>query len=267
MGSRGFSTPMHPQCRPGVYEIFQLFGFPLSSRTVVVQRDQDGLSPYAQARTVVRAVGAVKGQADAVPHLRGALPITNTRGLFPGADERSTTALTYLLFDPDSSLSRRTRGAERYADLYFAPRDHVVGVTGSAPARRQQGVIIRDALPNVEAVTLLAIVLIVGVAFRSVVAPFVTVVTAGVAYVATLRTAGSRHGALRHRQPDSSSPSSSRCCWGWSPTMWCSSAPHCATRWWWASRRAEQCGRAAVRRVTTGLRGTLRPSWPWPGSR
>jgi len=169
---------------------FELFGFPLSSRTVVVQRDKDGLSPYTQARTVVRAVGAVKGQSGAVPHLRGALPITNTRGLFPGADERSTTALTYLLFDPDTSLSRRTRGAEQYADLYFAPRDHVVGITGSAPARRQQGVIIRDALPDVEAVTLLAIMLIVGVAFRSVVAPVVTVLTAGVAYVATLRTTG-----------------------------------------------------------------------------
>ena len=61
----------------------------------------------------------------------------------------------------------RTRGAEEYADLYFAPRDHVVGVTGSAPARLQQGTLIRDALPTVEIVTLLAIMRIVAVAFRS----------------------------------------------------------------------------------------------------
>lgn len=185
---------------------FELFGFPLSSRTVVVQRDPDGLSPYAQARTVVRAVGAVEGQAGAVRHLRGALPITNTQGLFPGADESSTTALTYLLFEPDTSLYRRSIGAQQYADDYFQPRDHVVGVTGSAPARRQQGIIIKAALPTVEVVTVLAIMTIVGLAFRSLVAPFVTVIAAGVAYVATLRASGAAEAVFDIAAPDELEP-------------------------------------------------------------
>ena len=55
----------------------------------------------------------------------------------------------------------------------------MVGVTGSAPARRQQGAIIRDALPEVEAVTLLAIMLIVGVRVPLLVAPVLTVIVRG----------------------------------------------------------------------------------------
>ncbi len=185
---------------------FQTFGFPLSSRTVVVQRDPDGLSPYVQARTVVRAVGASRGQAKRVPQVRGALPITNTRGLFPGAKERNTTALTYLLFDADASLGTRTRSAERYARTYFDERDSVVGVTGSAPARRTQGIIIRDALPTVELVTLLAIMGIVGLAFRSLVAPVVTVLVAGVAYVATVRMSGAAAAIFDLSAPDELEP-------------------------------------------------------------
>ncbi len=165
----------------------ELFGFPLIARTVVVQRDPDGISPYLQARTVVRAVAVDRGRAGDVDPILGALPLTNTLGLFPGSNESDTTSLTYLLFGPDNTLGARTRAAERYADRFFSERDQVVGVTGSAPARSLQGSIIRDALPMVEGFTLLAIVLIVGAAFRSLVAPVLALVTAGVAYVVTLR--------------------------------------------------------------------------------
>jgi RND superfamily putative drug exporter len=168
----------------------ELFGFPLIGRTVVVQRDPTGLSPYAQARTVVRAVAVDKGKAGDVRPILGALPLTNTTALFPGARESDTTALTYLLFAPDTSLGARTRAAHRYAREFLEPRDHVVGITGSAPARAEQGDLIRGALPQVELVTVLAIVVIVGLSFRSVVAPLVTVLAAGVSYVVTLRLSG-----------------------------------------------------------------------------
>ncbi|MGA8209926.1 MAG: MMPL family transporter, partial [Nocardioidaceae bacterium] len=168
----------------------ELFGYPLIARTVVVQRDPDGLSPYAQARTVVRAVAVDRGRAGDVRPVLGALPLTNTAGLFPGSAEKSTTSLTYLLFAPETSLGARTRAARSYAREFFTEEDDVVGVTGSAPARSAQGRIIKVSLPHVELATLVAIVLIVGFAFRSVVAPAVTVLTAGVAYVATLRLSG-----------------------------------------------------------------------------
>ena len=49
----------------------------------------------------------------------GAFPITNTAGLFPGTTESSTTALTYLLFAPSTSVGARTRAAHRYAERFF----------------------------------------------------------------------------------------------------------------------------------------------------
>lgn len=184
----------------------ELFGFPLIARTVVVQRDARGLSPYAQARTVVRAVAVDSGKAGDVLPLLGALPLTNTAGLFPGSAEKNTTALTYLLFAEDTSVGKRTRAARDYAKRFFSVRDHVVGVTGSAPARTEQGHIIGDSLPNVEIATLLAIVLIVAASFRSLVAPLVALATTAVAYVATMRLSGGVTALLNLPSPDELKP-------------------------------------------------------------
>lgn len=168
----------------------EIFGFPLTGRTVVVQRNPDGLSVYDQARTVTNAVAVNQKKYLDIGPLRGALPVTNALGLFPSSSERDTTALTYLLFDQDVSFGRQTRSARAYAERFFDPRDDLVGITGSVPARAEQGDIIQDTLPLVELLTVSAIVLIVGAAFRSVVAPVVAVLVTGVAYVMTLRLSG-----------------------------------------------------------------------------
>ncbi len=184
----------------------ELFGFPLIGRTLVVQRDEAGLSPYTQARTVVRAVAVDRGKAGDVAPVLGALPVTNTAGLFPGAAESSTTALTFLLFKPGTSLGARTRAARSYADEFFTERDHVVGVTGTAPARAEQGGIISDALPKVEIATLLAVMLMVGLAFRSLVAPVITVVTSGLAYQATTHLSSASAQIFDLPSPDELKP-------------------------------------------------------------
>lgn len=168
----------------------ELFGFPLSGRTTVVQRDPAGLTAFAQSRTVARAVQVTRDPPKGMGKVRGALPITNALGAFPGSREQGTTALTYLLFDADVSFGVQTRAAQRYARRLFEPRDSVVGVTGSVPARAAQGDIIHDSLPLAEVLTLGAIIAIVGLAFRSVVTPLVAVITTGVAYVLTLRLSG-----------------------------------------------------------------------------
>jgi len=168
----------------------EIFGFPLTGRTILVQRNAEELSVYDQARTVTNAFAVNREKYADVAPLRGALPITNALGLFPGSSERDTTALTYLLFDVDVSFGQQRRAAREYADRFFGPRDDLVGITGSVPARAEQGDIIRAKLPLVELFTLGAIVLIVGVAFRSVVAPIVAVLTTGVAFVMTLRLSG-----------------------------------------------------------------------------
>lgn len=181
------------------------FGFPLIGRTVLVQRREEGLSVYAQARSATGAVAVNRGKYDVDP-LLGALPVSNTLGLFPGAREQNTTALTYLFFDPRISLGRQTRAAAAYGETFFGPRDYVVGVTGSVPARSSQGRIITDHLPLVELTTLLAIVLIAGLAFRSVVAPLVALLTTGVAYVLTLRLSGAVTGLLGLSTPSELEP-------------------------------------------------------------
>ncbi|HET7327087.1 MAG TPA: MMPL family transporter [Nocardioidaceae bacterium] len=168
----------------------EIFGFPLLGRTTLVQRDPDGLSVYAQARTAVHAAAVSRGEYDDVEPILGALPLSNVFGLFPASRERNTTALTYLFFAPGESFTSQAEAAREYADRFFTERDHVVGVTGSVPARAQQYRIIQDALPALELTTLAAIVLIVGLNFRSVVAPAVTLVTVGVGYVLTLRLSG-----------------------------------------------------------------------------
>ena len=168
----------------------EIFGFPLLARTVLVQRDAAGLSVYAQARSVTHAVAVNEKKYRNLGPILGALPLTNELSLFPAAHERNTTSLTYLFFDPRVSLSSQTRAARKYGDRFFEPRDHVVGVSGSVPARTAQGSIIEDHLPAVELATLMAIILITGVAFRSFIAPAVALAIIGVSYVLVLRLSG-----------------------------------------------------------------------------
>ena len=70
---------------------FELFGFPLLSRVVLVQHDPDGLSAFAQAEAVLRAQGrkgaarrAVVDQAAAVLILQHALDTERSSGQAPG---------------------------------------------------------------------------------------------------------------------------------------------------------------------------------------
>ena len=167
---------------------FQLFGFPLTTRTMVVQRDPDGLSRTAQARVFLRALRLNRKDYPRLGRIEGALPITNTLKLLPGSSERSTTAITYLFYLPSVSLSRREGYADRFAEeVVDEPGDALVGVTGAAPGRITEGRLIKEALPKIELATLLLILLIVGAHFKSIVAPVVALVAAGIAYFITLR--------------------------------------------------------------------------------
>lgn len=174
---------------------FELFGFPLLSRVVLVQHDPDGLSSFAQAEAVLRAVGLVQGAYD-TPIL-GALPAPNVGGVFPGSNESGTTVLTYMFQSPYSSFAEQTRVAESFADEHLQdPDDAYMGVTGSVPARAAQAQVVEETLHRLEVVTVVAILLIVGVTFRSLVAPVITLLTAGAAVVTTLGVAGALAGLL-----------------------------------------------------------------------
>lgn len=186
---------------------FRLFGFPLTTRTMVVQRDPNGLSRAAQARVFLRALRLNRKDYPRLGRIEGALPITNTLQLFPGSAERSTAAITYLFYLPDVSLSRREGYAARFAEeVVDEPGDALVGVTGAAPGRITEGRLIKEALPTVELATLLLILTIVGLHFRSLAAPITTLMAAGIAYFTTLRAIGSVAGLVGVGLPEELEP-------------------------------------------------------------
>lgn len=163
------------------------FGFPLATDTAVVQRDPRGLPDIAQRRQL-EAARVVQDRRDpALAPIRAALPISNAVGRSPSG-ERGTTAITYLLFNEDTSQTDRTALAERYAEQTLGgDQAAVAGVTGAAPAREAQFREIEHALPYVEAASIALIALIMAIAFRSLGAPLVALAAAGVAYAVAIR--------------------------------------------------------------------------------
>ncbi len=189
-GVDGFVPADNPTVQTEIASV-RAFGYPLISRTVLVQRDPTGLAAGTQAEAVLRAVRLNRGEYGDLSPILGALPVTNTFELFPSSTERGTTALTYLLTTPRASFSRQTEAARDFAALHVDERDDAfIGVTGSIPARVEQGRIVGEALPLVEISTLAAIVLILSLVFRSIAAPAIALGTAGIAFVVATRLAG-----------------------------------------------------------------------------
>lgn len=171
--------------------LLEAFNFPLSSRTVVVQRDPGGLSAFAQADSLLAATTVNQQPRQSGSLLLGALPLPNTSRLFPSASESGTTVLTYLFVSPRASFAQQQQTAQQYVREHLTdPEDHVIGVTGSIPARAEQGRLVQEALPTMELLTVVAVVLLVGLNFRSAVAPVLALAAAGLAFLVTIRTAG-----------------------------------------------------------------------------
>jgi putative drug exporter of the RND superfamily len=158
----------------------QLFSIPLTADTAVVERNPEGFSAETQQAIVQRAVDATtqEGLGD---EIRFALPILNTRKLFPGSEEDGTTAVTHLFFPPEVSLTNRVELAHEYADR--GEEEHYAGVTGPGPARLAQFEEIEDALLFLELGTILAIALVVGLTYRSLGAPLLTLTASGIAFL------------------------------------------------------------------------------------
>ena len=165
----------------------RLFPLPALSRVAVVQRDPAGLSPAVQRATIASAVSLDRQTGTPLQDLKGALPIVNAPGLVQGAKEQSTTAVTYLFFDPSVPWESQEAAAQRYAATYLdGPGGSVVGVTGTIPGRLQQSAEIEGKLGLVEIATIALVVLIVGITFRSFGAPAVALLAGVVSYLVAL---------------------------------------------------------------------------------
>ena len=164
----------------------ELFAFPLSSRTVVVERSPEGLSA-AQLADTARRIRDVNRNLIPHVHAEGAYGITNAFGGLPFARERGTASLTYPLYVADFSQGLRVRGAEAYIRAIEPPRPDHVGMTGAIPARHEQAKIIEERLPLIELVTVAIITITVAVYLRSLLAPLITLLTVAVAYLVSVR--------------------------------------------------------------------------------
>ncbi len=158
----------------------ELFSVPLTADTAVVERDPAGFAAAEQEAIVRRAID-VTGQDGEGDEIRFALPILNTEEVFPGSEEDGTTAVTHLFFDPGVSLTSKVDLADAYAEP--ARESHFTGVTGPGPARLAQFEEIEEALPWVELGTVLAIALVVGLTFRSLGAPLLTLAASAIAFL------------------------------------------------------------------------------------
>lgn len=180
------ALPVPSNAAPVLAEIdaAKLFQFPVLTRTMIVQRASGGLPLRAQKRVVTRALRISRGHARDLPGVLAAFPVLNDLKLVPGSREDGTTALTYLYIKPDLTLRDDDRLAETLEENHVRrPGDHLVGATGFAPAWARQGDLIGDALHKVEIATVLLIFAIVGLTFRSLVAPLLTLLAAGTGYI------------------------------------------------------------------------------------
>jgi RND superfamily putative drug exporter len=165
----------------------ELFSVPLTAQTAVVQRDPDGLGEEAQTRVAERAVTAREERGDRISF---ALPLVNTARVVPGSREDSTTAITFLFFEPGTSIGEETRIARDWAAREAGrPEDALVGVTGSVPARLAQWQEIEGALPWVTVATILLVFAILALNYGALGAPLVALLGAGVGYLVAVRVA------------------------------------------------------------------------------
>jgi RND superfamily putative drug exporter len=195
-GSISDLTPSDAPAITAERESAQLFAVPVLSRVAVVQRDPGGLSPAEQRATVAAAAGADRGTSPRPAGLLGAFPLVNDERILPAANEHGTAAITYLFFDPAVSWPDQVRAAQSYAARALGGVA-VAGVTGSVPARLAQEDRIAARLTLVEVATVVVIALIVALAFGSLIAPLLTLLVGGVAYLVASHAvswAGGRYG-------------------------------------------------------------------------
>ena len=180
--------PKHPAALAVERESATLFGAPVATPYAVVQRDPHGLSARVQRASLAKAV---KVDQSKVPALRGiiAIPIMNTLGIVPGSREHGTTIVTYLYFPGKTESGLAYSDTQRYA-AYLGPRLHTVGATGAEGARLEQFNLLSSRLHWVEGATVALILLIVGIALRAVLAPILTVLSAGLAFLISQRLLG-----------------------------------------------------------------------------
>jgi len=178
------------------------FRVPVLSETSVVVHDPGGLSPLTRADVALWALTYTQAYVEGTaPTGRGdivaAVPVPTTT---------PDTAVTYLYVTPGISLAHTAALAQQYAAHFHNQASVQTYVTGVVPAQVRQAYYLGARLHTFEIATLVLIAVVVGLAFRSVVAPFVVLFTAGLGYLVAIRGLGVLAGSLGFSLPDQLQP-------------------------------------------------------------
>ena len=185
-GALGDLVPKDAEAIDAEKRSYELFGFPLLSRTILVQRDSEGLTQNEQSRLAALTYGINKRLFADLRGIAGGFAVSNAVGFPPLLRERSTTSLTYLFFDPAVGREDQSRLIDRLIATRFSS-DAVVRVTGPVPARAAQSDVIKERLLWVEIATVLLVAFAVGLHFRSIGAPLLTLVAVAASYLVAVR--------------------------------------------------------------------------------
>jgi putative drug exporter of the RND superfamily len=180
--------PAHsPAVRANQYALDH-FRAPLTTEVAVVSRNPDGLT-LSQKRQIASTAVILDRKARRHPGSGPvAVPVINAQGVVPGSRETGTTVITYLAFPPSIPILRQIDGANGLR--------HGTGhVTGILPAEVHEGGLVDDALPLIEGATVILIALLVGVRFRALGAPLLTLAAVGTGY--TMAQQAVSHAAQR----------------------------------------------------------------------
>lgn len=161
-------------------EAIETFGVPVLSRTLVVAH-QPGNFSLAQGKAVARYVGRIDEQPEGVGHLR-AVPLLDAPGLLE-SKRLGSTLVVYLYIDPALTENEQSEEAEHFAEgLQRATGAPTVHLTGAVPASRAETNLANERLVWVEIATVLLVVGILALYFRSVGIPLLGLGTVAIAY-------------------------------------------------------------------------------------
>lgn len=185
-GALGDLVPKDAKAIDAEIRSYELFAFPLLSRTILVQRAEEGLTSADQQRLARLTLQINERETPGLRGIAGGVGLSNVIGEPPLLRERSTTALTYLFFDPRVGRDDQRRTIERLIATQYDP-DEVVGVTGPVPARAAQADVVQERLRLVELGTILLVAFAVGLHFRSIGAPLLTLAAVATSYLVAIR--------------------------------------------------------------------------------
>ena len=179
-----------------------LFRIPVLSQTSVVVHDPGGLSVLTRADVALWALTYTQGFLEGTaPTGRG-----NIAAAVPIPTSTPDTVVTYLYVTGGTSLAQTTALARQYAAHFHNQSSVRTYVTGVTPAQLRQAYYLQSRLHVFEIATLALIALVVGLAFRSVVAPLVVLFTAGLGYLVAIRCLGLLAARLGFALPDQLQP-------------------------------------------------------------